>query len=96
MSRYQFQDRRAERYREGRVLPAGDAAHQFPATGVALNAILIRPDARIAWATPVGESSDILLPALRQALSAWFGAPRTNEGPHHQPATDRLPTTHTP
>ncbi|HEY2062409.1 MAG TPA: FAD-dependent monooxygenase [Amycolatopsis sp.] len=41
LSRYTFQARQAERYRDGRVLLAGDAAHQFPATGVALNAGLL-------------------------------------------------------
>ncbi|MEV0298224.1 FAD-dependent monooxygenase [Nocardia sp. NPDC050710] len=38
LSRYVFQDRQAERYRDGRILLAGDAAHLFPATGTALNA----------------------------------------------------------
>ncbi|GGP75019.1 FAD-dependent oxidoreductase [Saccharothrix coeruleofusca] len=38
LSRYQFQARQAERYRDGRVLLAGDAAHLLPATGVAINA----------------------------------------------------------
>ena len=38
LSRYQFQARQADHYRDGRVLLAGDAAHQFPATGVGLNA----------------------------------------------------------
>ncbi|GAA3388404.1 FAD-dependent monooxygenase [Cryptosporangium minutisporangium] len=37
LSRWQFQDRQAERYRDGRVLLAGDAAHLLPATGAALN-----------------------------------------------------------
>ncbi|WP_067699241.1 FAD-dependent monooxygenase [Nocardia jejuensis] len=37
LSRYTFQDRQAERYRAGRILVAGDAAHLFPATGTALN-----------------------------------------------------------
>ncbi|WP_280307511.1 FAD-dependent monooxygenase [Nocardia neocaledoniensis] len=37
LSRYQFQARRAERFRSGRVLLAGDAAHLLPATGTALN-----------------------------------------------------------
>ncbi|WP_405911554.1 FAD-dependent monooxygenase [Streptomyces sp. NBC_00963] len=59
------------------------------------DALLIRPDAHIAWAAPVGESSDTLLPALRQALSTWFGDPLTHEGPHHQPTTDRVSATHT-
>lgn len=38
LSRFTFQARQVERYRDGRVLLAGDAAHLFPATGVALNA----------------------------------------------------------
>ncbi|MFG1926970.1 FAD-dependent monooxygenase [Cryptosporangium sp. NPDC048952] len=37
LSRWQFQARQASRYREGRVLLAGDAAHLLPATGAALN-----------------------------------------------------------
>ena len=37
LSRWQFQARQAERYRAGRVLVAGDAAHLLPATGTALN-----------------------------------------------------------
>ncbi|MBY8889164.1 FAD-dependent oxidoreductase [Streptomyces sp. PTM05] len=37
LSRYRFQARLAERYRDGRVMLAGDAAHQFPATGIGLN-----------------------------------------------------------
>ena len=37
LSRYLFQARQAERYRDGRILLAGDAAHQFPATGIGIN-----------------------------------------------------------
>jgi hypothetical protein len=37
LSRYRFQARQAERYRDGRILLAGDAAHQFPATGIGIN-----------------------------------------------------------
>ncbi|MFD0474573.1 FAD-dependent monooxygenase [Nonomuraea thailandensis] len=48
LSRFTFKARQAERYREGRILLAGDAAHLFPATGVALNAGLL--DAvNLAW-----------------------------------------------
>ncbi|NUT33853.1 MAG: FAD-binding monooxygenase, partial [Hamadaea sp.] len=48
LSRFVFQARQAERYRNGRILLAGDAAHLFPATGVALNAGLL--DAvNLAW-----------------------------------------------
>ena len=37
-SRVTFQARQAERYVDRRVLLAGDAAHLFPATGMAINA----------------------------------------------------------
>ncbi len=48
LSRYHFQARQAERYRSGRVLLAGDAAHLFPATGVGLNTGML--DAvNLAW-----------------------------------------------
>jgi len=48
LSRYQFQARQARRYREGRILLAGDAAHLLPATGAALNLGLL--DAvNLAW-----------------------------------------------
>ncbi|WP_329352517.1 FAD-dependent monooxygenase [Streptomyces sp. NBC_01261] len=39
------------------------------------DAILIRPDAHIAWAAAVDESPDDSVPALRDALTRWFGAP---------------------
>jgi len=48
LSRFVFQARQAERYREGRILLAGDAAHLFPATGVALNAGLL-DTVNLAW-----------------------------------------------
>ncbi|MFF0245208.1 FAD-dependent monooxygenase [Streptosporangium sandarakinum] len=48
LSRFTFKARQAERYRIGRIMVAGDAAHLFPATGVALNAGLL--DAvNLAW-----------------------------------------------
>jgi 2-polyprenyl-6-methoxyphenol hydroxylase-like FAD-dependent oxidoreductase len=48
LSRYGFQARQAERYREGRILLAGDAAHQFPATGIGINVGML--DAvNLAW-----------------------------------------------
>ncbi|MGW0484120.1 FAD-dependent monooxygenase [Nonomuraea sp. NPDC003214] len=48
LSRFTFKARQADRYREGRILLAGDAAHLFPATGVALNAGML--DAvNLAW-----------------------------------------------
>ncbi|WP_414944525.1 FAD-dependent monooxygenase [Amycolatopsis sp. cmx-11-32] len=48
LSRYHFQARQAERYRSGRILLAGDAAHLFPATGVGLNTGML--DAvNLAW-----------------------------------------------
>ncbi|WP_063780546.1 FAD-dependent monooxygenase [Nonomuraea sp. SBT364] len=48
LSRFTFKARQADRYRNGRILLAGDAAHLFPATGVALNAGML--DAvNLAW-----------------------------------------------
>ncbi|MEV1246272.1 FAD-dependent monooxygenase [Nonomuraea sp. NPDC049750] len=48
LSRFTFKARQADRYRAGRILLAGDAAHLFPATGVALNAGML--DAvNLAW-----------------------------------------------
>jgi 2-polyprenyl-6-methoxyphenol hydroxylase-like FAD-dependent oxidoreductase len=48
LSRFTFQARQADRYRDGRILLAGDAAHLFPATGVALNAGLL-DTVNLAW-----------------------------------------------
>ncbi|WP_329374492.1 FAD-dependent monooxygenase [Streptomyces sp. NBC_01483] len=42
------------------------------------DAILIRPDAHIAWAAAVEESPDDAVPALREALSRWLGAPENH------------------
>ncbi|SHN33905.1 FAD-dependent monooxygenase [Streptomyces yunnanensis] len=39
------------------------------------DALLIRPDAHIAWAVTIGEPADSAAPALREALSGWFGTP---------------------
>lgn len=48
LSRFTFKARQAERYRDGRILLAGDAAHLFPATGVAINAGM-NDAANLAW-----------------------------------------------
>ena len=48
LSRYRFQARQAQRYRDKRILLAGDAAHQFPATGIGINCGML--DAvNLAW-----------------------------------------------
>src|SRR5437762_2644042 len=48
LTRFTFHARQVEQYRDGRILVAGDAAHLFPAPGVALNAGLL--DAvNLAW-----------------------------------------------
>jgi hypothetical protein len=44
------------------------------------DALLIRPDACIAWAAPIGEPDDTAEPGLREALSRWFGKPSPSEG----------------
>jgi 2-polyprenyl-6-methoxyphenol hydroxylase-like FAD-dependent oxidoreductase len=41
------------------------------------DALLIRPDAHIAWAAATEEPTDAAAIALRDALSGWFGAPVT-------------------
>ncbi|WP_305784662.1 FAD-dependent monooxygenase [Symbioplanes lichenis] len=48
LSRFTFKARQASAYRSGRVFVAGDAAHLFPATGVALNAGLL-DTVNLAW-----------------------------------------------
>lgn len=45
------------------------------------DALLIRPDAHIAWAAAVDEPAETAAPALREALSGWFGAPLTTTVP---------------
>jgi hypothetical protein len=39
------------------------------------DAILIRPDAYVAWAAGVDEPDDVAVPALGEALAHWFGSP---------------------
>ena len=48
LSRFTFQSRQAERYRDRRILLAGDAAHLYPATGVALN-VGMQDAVNLAW-----------------------------------------------
>lgn len=48
MTRFGYSARQADRYRDGRVFLAGDAAHLFPAGGVAVNAGMLDA-ANLAW-----------------------------------------------
>ena len=48
LSRFTIQARQADRYRDGRILLAGDAAHLFPATGAALNVGML-DSVNLAW-----------------------------------------------
>ncbi|MGB8386160.1 MAG: FAD-dependent monooxygenase, partial [Dermatophilaceae bacterium] len=41
------------------------------------DALLILPDTRIAWAATVDEPGQTAMPALREALTSWLGAPPT-------------------
>jgi 2-polyprenyl-6-methoxyphenol hydroxylase-like FAD-dependent oxidoreductase len=45
------------------------------------DALLIRPDAHIAWAVTIDEPTDTAAPALREALSGWFGSPLNTKVP---------------
>jgi hypothetical protein len=46
------------------------------------DALLIRPDAHIAWAATIDEPTDSAALALREALSRWFGTPLGSTGPN--------------
>ncbi|GIG67103.1 FAD-dependent monooxygenase [Phytomonospora endophytica] len=63
LSRFTFKARQAENYRAGRVFLAGDAAHLFPATGIAINAGML-DSVNLAWklaAEVNGDAPDGLL-----------------------------------
>ena len=55
--------------------PAGDAAHQFPATGIGVNIGMLDVVNCIAWAAASGEPAGTTNSALREALRTWFGTP---------------------
>ncbi|MGW4741618.1 aromatic-ring hydroxylase C-terminal domain-containing protein [Nocardia xishanensis] len=44
------------------------------------DALLIRPDADIAWAATIDEPTDTAARTLREAFSCWFGAPARSDG----------------
>jgi 2-polyprenyl-6-methoxyphenol hydroxylase-like FAD-dependent oxidoreductase len=49
--------------------------HTARISGRPADALLIRPDAHIAWAVTANEPADSAAPALREALTHWFGEP---------------------
>jgi 2-polyprenyl-6-methoxyphenol hydroxylase-like FAD-dependent oxidoreductase len=53
LTRFTFHARQAERYRDGRILLAGDAAHLLPATGAALN-LGMCDTVNLAWKLAAG------------------------------------------
>lgn len=55
---------------EGRVDLQVAATDDRPA-----DALLIRPDAHVAWAAALGEPAETAVTGLRAALSGWFGTP---------------------
>jgi 2-polyprenyl-6-methoxyphenol hydroxylase-like FAD-dependent oxidoreductase len=57
---------------DGRVDVVSATIDERPA-----DALLILPDARIAWAATIDEPGKTAWPALREALATWFGAPST-------------------
>lgn len=52
------------------------------------DALLIRPDGHIAWAAALGEPADTAAPALREALSIWFGTRSCRSGPVRPPEAE--------
>ena len=62
--------RQAARHWRHRVDIHTAATDQRPA-----DALLIRPDAHIAWAATIDEPTDSAAPGLQEALSSWFGTP---------------------
>lgn len=52
------------------------------------DALLIRPDAHVAWAAAVDEPADVAVPGLRDALAGWFGALENRPRPETETARD--------
>ena len=52
-----------------------DIHHRRDVVDRPADALLIRPDAYIAWAATIDEPADEDAVALREALSHWFGEP---------------------
>ena len=46
-----------------------------------ITALLIRPDAHIVWAATLDEPAGAAVPALRAALTNWFGEAFPGERP---------------
>ena len=86
LSRYQFQARQAERYRDGRILLAGDAAHQFPATGIGLNVGML--DAvNLAWKLAAAS-------AAGRRPACWTPITTSATSPAHAPCCKPKPRWH--
>ena len=66
---------RADLREIARRLAAADRRPHRRADHRPADAVLIRPDAHVAWAANVDEPTETAAPALREALSRWFGAP---------------------
>ncbi|HEY9720942.1 MAG TPA: FAD-dependent monooxygenase [Oscillatoriaceae cyanobacterium] len=49
------------------------AVHSVHCDDRPADALLIRPDAVVAWGAAIGASADAAVPALREALTVWFG-----------------------
>ena len=50
--------------------------HTVATADRAADAVLIRPDAYVAWAATIDEPTDTAVNGLRESLEHWFGAPR--------------------
>ena len=80
LTRFTFHARHVERYRDGRIMLAGDAAHLFPAPGVALNAGMM-DSVNLGW-------------KLAAAVDGWApaGLLDTYHEERHSPASARCST----
>jgi FAD binding domain len=73
--------------------PAAEALREV-FSELLVDALLIRPDAYIAWAANIDEPADTATLMLREALSCWFGTPlkrqcRSSIGSPDQPTEHR-------
>ena len=80
LTRFTFHARQVERYRDGRILLAGDAAHLFPSPGAALNVALL-DSVNLGGSWPP-TSRGGRRPGCWTRTTTSAALPRTNDAPH--------------